>query len=237
MASIEVVVTPGLLPLYEVKGKTVVVIDILRATTSICVAFDTGAERILPVATPDECILFRDFDFLCAAERNAVKLDGFDLGNSPFEFQNPLIAGRRIALTTTNGTRAIRMSKEMGAGEVIVGSFLNLDAVVKRLIDAGRPALLLCAGWKDKLNLEDFLYAGAVAAGLQNSFTCDCDSTVAAQSLWELHRHDALAYVRRSSHARRFTELHTGTDDVAFCMQMNTTHRVPVLKGEYLVAS
>src|SRR4051812_21925708 len=102
--TLEVVLTPALLPLFEVKDKIVVVIDILRASTSICVAFYTGVQKIVPVSTPEESKMFRDFDFLCAAERNAVKVEGFDLGNSPFEYQNPLLKDRNIALTTTNGT-------------------------------------------------------------------------------------------------------------------------------------
>ena len=113
--NIQVVFSPALLPFYDVKNKTVVVIDILRATTSMCVAFQTGVDKILPVSSIDECKMFKDFDFLCAAERDAVKVPGFDLGNSPFEFLNPLIAGRKIAFTTTNGTKAIKMAKEKGA--------------------------------------------------------------------------------------------------------------------------
>ena len=120
--SVEVVLTPALLPLYEVKQKAVVVIDILRATSSMCVAFHTGVNKILPVSTPEECAIFKDFDFLCAAERNAIKLPGFDMGNSPFEFQNPLIKGRNVALTTTNGTKAIKQSKELGASNIVIGA-------------------------------------------------------------------------------------------------------------------
>src|SRR6478735_12510061 len=122
-SKLEVVFSPALLPLYHASGKTVVIIDILRATTSMCVAFQTGVQKILPVSTPEECKLFKDFDFLCAAERNAEKLPGFDMGNSPFEFQNPLIKDRSIAFTTTNGTKAIKAAKEQGAALIAIGSF------------------------------------------------------------------------------------------------------------------
>jgi 2-phosphosulfolactate phosphatase len=235
--SIEVVHTPALLPMHDVKGKTVVVIDILRATTSICVAFQTGAAKILPVATPEECRVFKEFDFLCAAERNALKLDGFDLGNSPFEYQNPLIAGRSIAFTTTNGTKAIKMAKDMQAAHILIGSFLNLNAVCAKVKALNQSVILLCAGWKDKFNLEDTLFAGAMVNELASAFQMDCDAALAAHKLYLSMQDDLEKWVRQSSHAKRFQLLHLQTDDVAFCLQKNTAKQVPVLQGEYIVCN
>lgn len=233
---IEVVLTPALLPLYEVKGKTVVVIDILRATSSMCVAFKTGVNKILPVSTPEECSLFKDFDFLCAAERNAVKLPGFDMGNSPFEFQNPLIKDRNIAFTTTNGTKAIKQSKELGADKIAIGSFLNLDVLCNWLLHQPNDIILLCAGWKDKVNMEDTLFAGAVITQLKSNFTIHCDSGLIAEQLYKTMQHDLEVYVRKSSHAQRFKALHAAEDDVHFCLQLNTAPVLPIMQGEYLVS-
>lgn len=233
---IEVVLTPALLPLYQVKGKTVVVIDILRATSSMCVAFKTGVNKILPVSTPEECSLFKDFDFLCAAERNAVKLPGFDMGNSPFEFQNPLIKDRNIAFTTTNGTKAIKQSKELGAAQIAVGSFLNLDVLCNWLLHQPNNIILLCAGWKDKVNLEDTLFAGAVIAQLKNNITLHCDSGLMAEQLYTSMKDSLEDDVRKSSHAQRFKALHAAEDDVQFCLQLNTAPVLPIMQGEYLVS-
>jgi 2-phosphosulfolactate phosphatase len=233
---IEVVLTPALLPLYQVKGKTVVVIDILRATSSMCVAFKTGVNKILPVSTPEECSLFKDFDFLCAAERNAVKLPGFDMGNSPFEFQNPLIKDRNIAFTTTNGTKAIKQSKELGAAQIAVGSFLNLDVLCNWLLHQPNNIILLCAGWKDKVNLEDTLFAGAVIAQLKNNITLHCDSGLMAEKLYTSMKDSLEDDVRKSSHAQRFKALHAAEDDVQFCLQLNTAPVLPIMQGEYLVS-
>jgi 2-phosphosulfolactate phosphatase len=233
---IEVVLTPALLPLYQVKGKTVVVIDILRATSSMCVAFKTGVNKILPVSTPEECSLFKDFDFLCAAERNAVKLPGFDMGNSPFEFQNPLIKDRNIAFTTTNGTKAIKQSKELGAAQIAVGSFLNLDILCNWLLNQPNNIILLCAGWKDKVNLEDTLFAGAVIAQLKNNITLHCDSGLMAEKLYTSMKDSLEDDVRKSSHAQRFKALHAAEDDVQFCLQLNTAPVLPIMQGEYLVS-
>lgn len=232
---IEVVLTPALLHLYQVQHKNVVIIDILRATSSICVAFYGGVNKILPVSTPEECMMFKDFDFLCAAERNAVKLPGFDMGNSPFEFQNPLLKERNIAFTTTNGTKAIKQSKELGAGKIIIGSFLNLEALVSWLKQQPEDVILLCAGWKDKANLEDSLFAGALVHALKDEFTTTCDSALMAATLYTTMQHDLEGYVRLSSHANRFKALHAAEDDVRFCVQMNSAPALPIMQGEYLV--
>ena len=213
---IEVVITPALLPLYKVQGKTVVVIDILRATSTMCVAFKTGVAKILPVSTPEECTIFKDFDFLCAAERNAIKLPGFDMGNSPFEFINPLLKDRSIAFTTTNGTKAIKQSKELGAAQIAVGSFLNMEVLTTWLKHQPNDVILLCAGWKDKANLEDTLFAGALIDQLQNSFETTCDSALMAMQLYQSMQHDLEGFVRKSSNAQRFKALKAAEDDVRY---------------------
>lgn len=232
---IEVVLTPALLPLYQVKGKTVVVIDILRATSSMCVAFKTGVNKILPVSTPEECSLFKDFDFLCAAERNAVKLPGFDMGNSPFEFQNPLIKDRNIAFTTTNGTKAIKQSKELGAAQIAVGSFLNIDVLTQWIKHQTNDVILLCAGWKDKANLEDTLFAGALMDKLQNNIDTNCDTALMTLQLYQSMQHDLEGFVRKSSHAQRFKALLATEDDVRYCLQFNTAPVLALMQGEYLI--
>jgi 2-phosphosulfolactate phosphatase len=232
---LEVVLTPALLPLYDVKGKVVVIIDILRATSSICVAFETGVQKILPVLTPEEGRLFKDFDFLCAAERNAVKVQGADMGNSPFEFQNPLLKDRSIAFTTTNGTKAIKAAKEQGAATIAIGSFLNLDALCKWLVKQQKSVLLVCAGWKDKFNMEDTLFAGAIVEQVSNDFTIECDSALAAEILYSSNKNDLETLVRKSSHAQRFKLTHAHEDDVQFCLQHNTMKLIPVMQGEYIV--
>lgn len=232
---IEVVLTPALLQLYQVQGKTVVIIDILRATSSICVAFFGGVNKILPVSTPEECLMFKDFDFLCAAERNAVKLPGFDMGNSPFEFQNPLLKERNIAFTTTNGTKAIKQSKELGAGKIVIGSFLNIQVLTTWLTQQQDDVILLCAGWKDKANLEDSLFAGALVHALKDEFATECDTALMTSTLYTTMKDQLEDYVRMSSHAKRFKALHATEDDVRFCLQMNTAPVLPVMQGEYLI--
>lgn len=227
--SIETIVSPALMNLYDLQGKAVVVIDILRATTSMCVAFQNGASQIFPVSSPEEAKALQQTGMLAAAERNAIKLEGFDFGNSPFEFLDTKVNNQSIAFTTTNGTKAIKMAKEQQADCIVIGSFLNLQAVADYLKQLNKPVILLCSAWKDKVNIEDTLYAGALANQLLPDFESTCDSTSLAINLYKMHEHDLVSYVRSSSHARRFTQLHLHTDDVSYCLQLNTTDVVPVL--------
>jgi len=233
----EVIFTPALLPYYNCKGKTVVIIDILRATTSICVAFAHGVKRILPVSTPEEAALFRDFDFIIAAERNAIKVDGFDLGNSPFEYENSILEGKSIAFTTTNGTKAIKMAREQGAERILIGSFLNIDALCKTLTkQPTSDILLVCAGWKDKFNLEDTVFAGAVIDKIKSYVDANSDSCIAALGLFKQAEDNLYEYINKTAHAERFRILQGNSDDIAYCTRMNTINLVPELTGEYLTA-
>src|SRR5690606_2461121 len=109
MPSIDVCFSPELLHLYELKGKAVVAVDILRATSTMTTAFAHGATQIFPVMQLEECLAFSDKGCLTAAERDGQKAEGFDLGNSPFSYMNGTVKGKDIAITTTNGTRAIRL--------------------------------------------------------------------------------------------------------------------------------
>ncbi|MCX6185847.1 MAG: 2-phosphosulfolactate phosphatase [Bacteroidetes bacterium] len=235
MRTIEVVFTPALLPLYEAKGKIVVVIDILRATSTMCVAFQTGVKRILPVSSVEECKIFKDFDFIISAERNAVKVEGFDMGNSPFEYQNPLLAGKSIAFTTTNGTKAIKLSQKMEASQIVIGSFLNIDVLCDWLINQNQSVILLCSGWKDKYNIEDTLFAGAVLNQIKQYYIIECDAALSSEILYETSKNDIENIVRKSSHSKRFTLLNSQTDDVKFCLQKNLTPILPLMRGEYLM--
>lgn len=224
-----------MLPLYQLENKTVVVIDVLRATTSMCVAFGIGVNKILPVSSPEEAQIFKDFDFVIAAERNAEKVEGFDMGNSPFEYENPLLAGKNIAFTTTNGTKAIKLSKAAKAKKIAIGAFTNISALCNWLNQQPEDLVLLCSGWKDKFNLEDTLFAGAVLAQLENQLELKDDAAHLALDYYKSNRNNLEDTVRKSSHAQRFKLLHLQTDDISFCLKKDLYHVVPVLQGEYLI--
>lgn len=230
---VEVCFTPALLPLYDISYSIVVIIDIFRATSSICYGFHNGAQAIIPVATIEECLSYQNQNFLLAAERDGQVVEGFDFGNSPFSYTKEKIEGKTIVLTTTNGTHAINQSKEQ-AQQIIIGSFFNLDAICNYLVKEGKDVLLLCAGWKNKFNLEDTLFAGAVAEKLILQGYISDDAATASQDLYRLAKEDLFAYTSKTSHSERLKKLGI-EEDIKFCLKLNITDVVPVLKGDSLV--
>lgn len=232
--TIEVCFSPHSFPLYQHQESIVVVIDVLRATSSICAALYYGVERILPVASVHEARNYQSKGFLCAAERQAQKVEGFDLGNSPSEYQNPKLKGKIVVFTTTNGTQAIRAARE--AYRIVIGSFANLDVLCAWLAKQHKNIILLCAGWRDFFNLEDTLCAGAIAHTLDktNLFETNYDSTFASKALYELAKDDIIGFMENSSHFKRLEKLNL-SEDVKYCLTPNLAPVIPVLEGNYLI--
>lgn len=232
--SIEVCFSPSYFDLFFSENSIIVIIDILRATSSICIAFEYGVERIIPVAKIEESRAYKSLGYLIAAERNGEMVDGFDLGNSPFNYMDSKIKGKTIALTTTNGTQAIQVAKK--ARNVVIGSFLNLDALCNWLEQQKENVICLCAGWKNKFNLEDALFAGAVVAKLNdtNKFEVHCDSALASEHLYSLAKSDLYKFLDNSSHRRRLARLDI-EKDIAFCLTANQTKIIPHLEDIYIV--
>ena len=181
MKSVATCLSPQMLPLYNVEDKIVVVVDILRATSSMVTAFAYGAASITPVPTLAECRTLKNQGYITAGERGGQKVDGFDLGNSPFEFMDHQLNGKDLAFTTTNGSQAIL--SVINAKSIVLGAFLNLSATADFLINQNNAVLILCAGWKGKFNIEDTLYAGALANLLSKQYQPEDDATLAAISL------------------------------------------------------
>jgi 2-phosphosulfolactate phosphatase len=226
MPKIETILTPALFPLYKegIENKNVVVIDILRATTTMCVAFGNGAEKIIPVGSPEEALLFRDQGFLVAAERNGKTVDGFELGNSPQDYTPEKVSGKKIAITTTNGTRTLRLCN--AASGVFIGSFLNLSSLSEKLLNDNKDIFLFCSGWKDKFNLEDTLFAGALISKLNQHFEIFGDASHMALDLFSMAAPNLLDYLQKASHVQRFKSLHVESD-LDVCLKMDTIHVVP----------
>jgi 2-phosphosulfolactate phosphatase len=230
--NLSVCLSPALLPSYVLENTIVVVIDIFRASSSICYGIANGAEAIIPVSTVEECLSYKEQGFLLAAERNGLIVEGFDFGNSPFSYVEDKVKGETIVLTTTNGTRALKESLE--ASEIIVGSFLNLSAVCRWLQVQKKDIILLCAGWKNHFCLEDTLFAGAVVEKLYGIDICLDDSAMAAGDLYALAKNDLAGYLSKSSHGERLKKLNI-EKDIAFCLQIDTIDTIPILKGDKLL--
>ncbi|WP_299285478.1 2-phosphosulfolactate phosphatase [uncultured Mucilaginibacter sp.] len=231
---IETCLTPALLPLYPIENSIAVIIDIFRATSSICYGIENGAEAIIPVAQVEECTAYREkgLDYLLAAERNGEVVAGFDFGNSPFSYTKEKVAGKTIVLTTTNGTHALHLSR--AAKKIVIGSFLNLTTLCNWLKDQQKNVLLVCAGWKNNFNLEDTLFAGAVVDQLKaGNYKLD-DSSIAANDLFQLGKNNLNLYLQKTAHSDRLKKLGI-EEDIRFCLQVDLTTAIPVLEGEKLV--
>jgi 2-phosphosulfolactate phosphatase len=226
--------SPALYPLFHEDDTIVVVVDVLRATSAICTAFEHGVEKMIPVAGLNEAQKYKDAGYLVAAERNAIKQEGFDFGNSPYHYMNEDVKGKTIVISTTNGTQAIEAAK--GKATIVIGSFLNLSAVANWLKIQKKDVLILCAGWKNKFNMEDSLFAGALANQLiaSDEFYTLCDSTIAAGYLFELASDDLYAFLEKSSHRHRLKNLDLETD-IKFCLQVDTLSCIPIYIQDGLV--
>lgn len=232
MRKIDVCLSPDLMHLYTVHDKTVVVVDILRATSCMTTAFAHGIKNIRPFANLDDCLLMKTQNHFTAGERNGEKVKGFDLGNSPFEYMEGNLKGKQIAFTTTNGTQAI--VKSLGAKEILIGSFLNLTAIANYLRKGTDNILIVCAGWKGKVNLEDTLFAGAIVELLKEDVKPECDAPLAAQHLYNLAKHDMVDFLKDSSHVKRLNRLDIHKD-IVFCLTPDQYKVIPYLKDGVLV--
>jgi 2-phosphosulfolactate phosphatase len=232
-STLDVILTPNLLNLYPLEGKVVVVIDVLRATSTMTVALDQGANKVIPVESIEECLSYKDKpDHILAGERGGQKVQGFAYGNSPFEFMDGVVKGKILVLTTTNGTRAIEMSKS--AYHVIAAGFLNFSAIANWIINESRDTLLLCSGWRDKFNLEDTVFAGAMINHLKEHFLVDSDSAFAAEKLYLNSRNNMLHFMKQSSHYKRLAKFGV-VNDIKYCLRPDLTSVVPILKNNALV--
>jgi len=223
-----------MLHLYDTKDTIVVIIDVFRATSTIAAALHNGAARVVPVATVEECIALgmTISNSLTAGERDGKVAAGLEYGNSPLEYPRSFIEGKTLVLTTTNGTRLLHMVQD--ADTIITGSFLNLSAVCAFLIAQNKSVLLGCAAWKDRFNLEDTLFAGAVVNGVNGYFNVGCDSARAAAYLHERANGDYINFLKESSHYKRLAAY--GLEhDMAYCTTPDLHPVVPILHGKELV--
>jgi len=232
---VEVCFSPKLFPDVMIKEHYIVVlVDILRATTSICAAFQNGVRSIVPVATLEEAKALKEKGFLVASEQDGKKLDFADFGNSAFGFSRENVGGKTLVYCTTNGTRALSVART--AGKIAIGAFINLGALTRWLTLEDRNVVILCSGWKNKFCLEDSVFAGALADRLTGTgkFGTVCDSAAAAMDLWHMARPDLPGYIEKAAHRHRLKKL--GLDDVIpYSLELDTTDVVPVFQGSEIV--
>ena len=221
--------SPALLHLYDVKNTIVVVIDILRATSTIATALYNGAREIIPVDSVERCIqLGTQIECITAGERDGQVAQGLQYGNSSFEYPESFIKGKILVLTTTNGTKLLHLALAKGATEIITGSFLNLSAVCDHLVKMKKNVVLGCAAWKDKPNLEDTMFAGAVVSRVRDHFTVNCDASHIAENLYTLSKDDMYGFMKTNNASHYHRLMNFGLErDIRHCLTPDLANVLP----------
>jgi len=234
MNKIEVCLTPALFDYHKNENAIAVVVDVLRATTSICSAFKNGVKTLIPVGTEEEAKEMKEKGYVVAAERNGVKLDFADFGNSPENFSAEAVGGKEVAYSTTNGTKTIMLANY--CSDVVIGAFSNLAALSEWLIQQNKDVVVVCAGWKNRFNIEDSVFAGALTDYLLSSgeFETICDAAKSTKFMWENSKSDLLGFINTAAQKQRLKKNNLDYS-IPFCVTLDTTTVIPILQNDRLV--
>ena len=222
---------PRHVPVRKAEGKVFVVIDVLRATTTIIEALSNGCTQVIPVVTVDEAFSLAKRlpgeDTLIGGEQGGLKVGGFDLGNSPREYTRDFVSGKRVILTTTNGTKALQ--SVAGCEHVFVAGFTNAHVVIQRCRALKADPVLVPAGMKGRFSLEDVVCGGMMVDLLEKEGVALTDGARASRILYKAFAHNLLEMARTCDHGRELIRLGL-EEDLAFCVQTNVSSCVPVFK-------
>jgi 2-phosphosulfolactate phosphatase len=231
---IDIQLTPSSPKPHLLSDRIVVVIDVLRATSVMIHALSQGASEIIPVATVEEAFqmakVFQRGAILLGGERESKKIEGFDLGNSPKEYMAEKVRGRKLILTTTNGTKAFHLVSS--GREIFAGSFFNIDAVSRRCLDLDKDLLIFPSGDEGDFSLEDTVCGGMLIdvitkAGQKPISLTDASYT--AQVLYKRFETNLLEAFHLSRHGKELMKRGFG-EDLAYCAQIDMTDIVPQFK-------
>lgn len=221
----------------ELRGKTAVIIDVLRASSSITTALSNGAKKVIPVADMSDAMKIANTmdqkDFLLCGEKNGSKIEGYHLGNSPAEYTPEVVKGKTLIFNTTNGTKAIK--KASLANQIYVGTFLNQQSILNALKEHDDEVVLVCSGWQGRLSIEDTLFAGSIVHAVSNGNLPDSakDGAKVAFGLFEKFGDDLEGAISKSDHAKRLAEL-VPNDDISFCCKVNEFDVLPGMRDGIL---
>lgn len=230
--------SPALIHLYDLSNSIVVIIDVLRATSTIATALYNGAKCVIPVDSVSRCIeLGKQIDGITAGERDGKIAEGLEYGNSPFEYPAEFVKNKTLVLTTTNGTRLLHMALDKGAKGIITGSFPNLTAVCNYLKEQNQNVVLGCAAWKDKINIEDTLFAGAVIMNIKEHFTVNCDASHMAETMYDKAKKDMFGFMKKNNASHYNRLMGFGLEkDIRYCLTPDGADVLPVYEAGKLVA-
>ncbi|NLD23018.1 MAG: 2-phosphosulfolactate phosphatase [Bacteroidales bacterium] len=219
--------SPALYQHYKSENDTVVVVDVFRASATMCMMLNNGASAIIPVSNSELAKKYKSKGYLVGAERNTKRCEFADFGNSPFDYSPEKVSEKEIVFTTTNGTRAIDVASD--SKELLIGTFPNIDAVVDRCLSSAERVVILCAGWNNRINIEDTLFGGAFAEKLleKANIKFDSDSIRMTYELWLRVKDNLDEYLKASDHYQRLVN-NSAVGDINFCITQNSISIVPV---------
>lgn len=239
---IDLIVSADDIKKEKVLGKTVVVIDILRATSVIITAVSNGCDGVIPVLTIEEALEIASKDrnkFILGGERKALKIEGFDCSNSPLEYTKEAVKDKTVVITTSNGTRAIKGSE--GAGNILLGSFINGKAVAEKVIEIGDDVVFVNAGTLGQFSIDDFICSGyiidCILKGIYGSENFESalkendqkvelfDVAKTAHYIYENNK-DVKGFIKYARHYKRIEELNF-LDDLEYCITKDIIQTVP----------
>ncbi len=231
---LDVCLSPNLIGAFDTKNTVVVIIDIVRASSTICTAFHYGVDELIAVAEVETALAYKKEGYLIAGERNGEQLEGFDMGNSPISFMSPDLKGKKLAITTTNGTKTIAVvSKKIENStdtEIVVGSFVNYQTLFQHLRSTEKNILLVCSGWYGNVSIEDTLFAGKLAGELNrySQFAYGSDAANHAELIYGLAKDDLFGFIMDQSMRFKDKISSLGTD-IRYCLKENATETLPAL--------
>lgn len=236
--SLNTVLSPSLLKLYDISDSTVVIIDVLRATSTIAAALYNGAKSVIPVDSVAGCIkLGKQMEVITAGERDGKIAEGLQYGNTPLQYTPDFIKGKTLVLTTTNGTKLLHVALAANANGIITGSFCNISSVCDYLIEKKSNVMLACAAWKNRVNIEDTLFAGAVINRIKHHFEINCDATLIAESLYLQTNGDLLNFMKEKNASHYHRLMNFGLEeDIKFCLTEDNANILSIYSGGRLIA-
>ncbi|MDD2489061.1 MAG: 2-phosphosulfolactate phosphatase [Bacteroidales bacterium] len=234
---VEVIFSPALFEYRQIKSNYIIVIvDILRATTSICTAFEWGVNSMIPVKTINEAREYKNKGFMVAGERIEETFEFADLGNGANEFMTPNIKGKDIVHSTTNGTVAISMAQEANPNEILIGAFSNISTLAEYLLSKKESVVILCSGWKNSFCIEDSVFAGALLEKIleKGCYINHNDSAYSAIDLWTSSKQNLMDQMQtKASHMNRLRK-HKMDDVFPYTYTFDTCNVVPKLYKDIL---
>jgi 2-phosphosulfolactate phosphatase len=235
--ALNTILSPSLLELYDVKDSIVVIIDILRATSTIATALNNGAKSIIPVDSVAGCIkLGKQLEVITAGERNGKIAEGLQYGNTPLQYTHDFINGKTLVLTTTNGTKLLHLALSENAKGIITGSFCNISAVCDYLINQKSNVVLACAAWKNRVNIEDTLFAGAVITRIKDHFSMNCDASQIAQALYLQAKGDLFEFLKEKNASHYHRLMNFGLEeDIRFCLTEDNANVLSIYSNGRLI--